>query len=106
MKFSIKFAAIILTLILCSCSSLHSKLKDVRLGMFKRQALSKFGEPVEKYRTDGKDHWVYETQKKSKQGGEPMVYQHILVFDEGVVVDKKMKRTFTSEELGKFYKKN
>jgi hypothetical protein len=85
---------------------MHSKLRKVKMGMFKRQALSKFGEPLEKYRTDGKDHWVYETQKKAKHKGEPIVYSHILIFKEGVMVDNTFRRTFTSEELESFYNKN
>jgi|GEM_PF-2538432 len=106
MNFSIKSAVIMLIFFLCSCSSLHSKLRSARLGLFKRQALSKFGEPVEKYRTDGKDHWVYETQKRSKHRNEPIVYSHILVFKEGIMIDSKFKRTFTSKELEGFYNKN
>ena len=103
MKFSLKSAAILFTLSsLIGCSSLHSKLGKVKLGTFKRQALSKFGEPIEKYRSKGKDHWVYETQKRSKKRGEPIIYKHILVFEEGQMINKKIRRTFTSKELEEF----
>jgi len=105
MKFSIKFAVIIFIFsCLCGCSSTHTKLRNVRLGTFKRQALSKFGEPTEKYRTKGRDHWVYETQKKSKKGNQLIIYKHTIVFEEGVLVDKNFTRSFTSKELEDFQK--
>jgi len=103
MKFSIKFAVIIFIFsCLCGCSSTHSKLKNIRLGTFKRQALSKFGEPTEKYRTKGRDHWVYETQKKAKNSDQVIVYKHTIIFEEGVLMDKKIQRSFTSKELEDF----
>ena len=105
MKFSIKFAAIIFIFsCLSGCSSTHSKLRNIRLGTFKRQALSRFGEPTEKYRTKGRDHWVYETHKKAKNSSQVIVYKHTVIFEEGVLVDKKIQRSFTSKELEDFKK--
>ena len=106
MKFNFAFAIITITLCLCGCSSLHSKLRKTQIGMFKKQALRKFGEPVEKYRTKGRDHWVYETQKRAKKSsGEPLIYKHILVFEEGVLINNELKRSFNKKELSEFYDK-
>lgn len=106
MKFSFTFAIITILFSLTACSSLHSKLRKSQIGMFKKQALMKFGEPVEKYRTEGRDHWVYETQKKARNSSkELLVYQHILVFEEGVLIDNKIKRSFSAQELSEFYEK-
>lgn len=106
MKFSFTFVIITALLSLSACSSLHSKLRKSQIGMFKKQALRKFGEPVEKYRTEGRDHWVYETQKRARNSNkELLVYQHILVFEEGVLIDNKIKRSFSEKELKDFYKK-
>jgi len=107
MKFSIKFAAILFTFFtLSACASKHTRLRKLRPGVFKRQVLSKFGDPQEKYRSSGRDHWIYETQKRSKKVREPIIYQHTLVFEEGVLLNKKISRTFTSKELDEFYKKD
>jgi len=105
MKFSLKNAVIVFTFFLAGCSSMHNELRTVKVGTFKRQALSKFGEPHEKYRTQGLDHWIYETQKRSKKGNEPLVYQHTLIFNEGIMVNKRFRRTFTSRELETYYNK-
>jgi len=106
MKFNLAFAITIITLSFSGCSSFHSKLRKTQIGMFKKQALRKFGEPVEKYRSKGRDHWVYETQKKAKKSsGEPLVYKHILIFEEGVLINNELKRSFNKKELSEFYGK-
>ena len=106
MKFSFVFAISLFTLNLVGCSSLHSKLRKTQIGMFKKQALRKFGEPVEKHRSKGRDHWIYETQKKAKKSsGEPILYKHILIFEDGVVIDNKLERSFNRKELSEFYEK-
>lgn len=91
---------------LISCSSFNSKLQNAQLGLTKKQALKRFNEPQEKYRTKGMDHWVYEISKKATDKSQGHIaYKHILIFGEGVLVDMTFKRAFTNKELTEFYEK-
>lgn len=95
---------LVFVLNLISCSSFHKSIQNAPLGMTKKQALKRFSEPQEKYRTKGMDHWVYETSKKAKNRSQgKVVYKHVLIFDEGLLVDTSFKRSFTNKELNEFY---
>lgn len=92
-----------LIIFIISCTSFHQKLDQTPVGLNKRQVLSQFGDPIEKYRKQGKDYWVFEALKKAKNK-EWLVYKHIFIFENGVLVDKTYTRSFTTEELKEFKK--
>ncbi len=93
-------------MVLTGCSSFHRAVQNAPLGMTKKQALKRFHEPQEKYRTKGMDHWIYESSKKAKNKSQgKIIYKNILIFDEGLLVDKTFKRSFTNKELKTFYEK-
>ena len=96
-------ATLMVTFSLSACSSLHSKLRRLQIGMIKRQVLSKFGEPIEKGRSNGQDHWIYETQKRAKHSKDSILYRHKLIFENGILIDNQVKRSFTTKELKNFY---
>ncbi len=86
------------------CTSFHNRIFNASIGMTKRDVLKRFNEPQEKYRTKGQDHWVYETSKKTFNKSQGRItYKHILVFNEGVLINTKFERSFTQKELTEFY---
>ena len=90
-----------LIIFIISCTSAHKKLNTAPVGLNKRQVLSKFGNPVEKYRKEGKDYWVFESLKKAKNK-EWLVYKHVFIFESGTLIEKSYTRSFTTEEMQKF----
>lgn len=90
-----------LIIFIISCTSVHKKLNEAPIGLNKRQVLSQFGNPVEKYRKQSKDYWVFESLKKAKNK-EWLVYKHIFIFENGTLIEKSFTRSFTTEEIKEF----
>jgi hypothetical protein len=103
MYFYLKLFSIVLVLSFTGCTSFHTKLQNAQIGMTKREALRRFNEPLEKYRTKGRDHWVYETSKWAEDRSQGKIaYRHTLIFEEGVLIHVTFKREFTKKELVEF----
>ena len=91
---------------LSACASKHKRLMNVEIGTHKRQILSRFSDPLDTYRSEGKDQWVYESVAKAKNSNETLVFMHIFSFQDGVLVNKQFKRTFTKQEILEFSKED
>lgn len=92
-----------LIIFILSCTSFHKKLNRAPVGLNKRQILDQFGDPIEKYRKDGKDYWVFESQKKAKNK-EWLLYKHVFIFENGILIEKTFTRSFTTDEVKEFKK--
>ena len=101
MRFTIIIAIFIS---ISGCASKHKKLINLSIGLNKRQILTCFANPINTYRSKGMDHWVYESVKRAKNSSEKLLYIHTLSFENGVLVKKSFKRTFTSKEIKEFKK--
>jgi hypothetical protein len=87
-----------------ACASKHKRLMNLSVGLNKRQVLSRFADPIDTYRSKGMDHWVYESVKRAKNSPEKLLYTHTLSFENGVLVNKEFKRSFTTQEMKEFRK--
>lgn len=98
-----KFFPLFFLIFSVSCASHHKKLLEAPLGLTKNQALNRFGEPSEKYRKEGLDHWIYKSLRKAKSSKGKILYTHTLVFEEGTLQKSFFTRSFTRKELQMFY---
>lgn len=90
-------------LLISGCASRATVINNLGLGIRKSQVVQKLGDPQRKYRRNGKDHWIYETYIKPKDGSKNyLTYFHILSFEFGELVEKSFKRSFTEQELKQF----
>ena len=102
MRFTIIIAAFAF---LFGCASKHKRLLSVPVGLNKRQVLRQFSDPIETYRSSkGFDNWVYESTTRAKNTREKLLYTHTLRFENGLLIKKDHKRTFTTKEMKEFKK--
>ena len=100
-----RLTIIIAILVLFSgCVSKHKKLLNTPVGLSKRQVLRRFSDPIDTYRSEGFDNWVYESVTHAKNASEKLLYTHTLSFENGVLMKKDFVRTFTTDEMKEFKK--
>ena len=98
-----RLTIIIAILVLISgCASKHKKLLNAPVGLHKRQVLQRFSDPIDTYRSEGYDNWVYESVTRAKNSSEKLLYTHTLSFENGILMKKDFVRTFTTEEMNEF----
>ncbi len=104
MKVKLKLMAVI-TVFLNSCATKSTLISELPLGTKRRDVIQKLGDPYNKYRSKGKEHLVYQTYKKPKDGSKGyLTYSHILIFEEGALMKKTFERDFSDKEIQEFNK--
>lgn len=104
MKVKLKLIVIII-LFFTSCATKSTLIDQLPLGMKRYDVIRKLGDPYNKYRSKGKEHLIYQTYKKPKDGSKGyIIFSHILIFEEGMLFKKTFERTFSDKEIREFKK--